>query len=52
MAGMFATEVIGTFCPFVGGLKTGGFDEQATNPIAPNIINNFFIVFPYSSTSI
>jgi hypothetical protein len=52
MAGIFATEVIGTFWPFVGGLKTGGADEQATNPVAPSIINSFFIMFPYSSTSI
>lgn len=49
MAGMFATEVIGTFCPLVGCIKTccGGADEQAAKPDTEIIAIIFFILFPY-----
>ena len=49
MAGMFATEVIGTFCPLVGCINTccGGAEEQAARPATEITVNNFFILFPY-----
>lgn len=47
--GMFATDVMGTFCPLVGCMNTccGGVDEQAARPKTEMPINNFFILFPY-----
>jgi len=49
MAGMFATDVMGTFCPLVGCINTccGGDDEQAARLSTATPANNFFMLFPY-----
>ena len=49
MAGMLATDVIGTFCPLVGTANTCfcGVDEQAVRPSTMIPPNNFFISLSY-----
>jgi hypothetical protein len=49
MAGILATEVIGTFWPLVGTANTCfcGVDEQAVRPNTMIPPNNFFMLFSY-----
>ena len=49
IAGMFATEVMGTFCPLTGCTNTGcggGVVEQAAKPSVKIPAISFFMLFP------